>query len=161
MNDKQFATHFMVILVIMIGIAILILVLANWIVRTPDYASDPMTREHIVGRIKPVGEVNVGAVPTAHAGTETADASSATPAAARPPEEVYKTACFACHETGVLNAPKYGDKAAWAPRVQKGVDALYNNAIKGLNQMPAKGGRVDLSDDEVKQVVDYMLQALK
>jgi len=75
-------------------------------------------------------------------------------------EATYKTACFACHGTGVAGAPKTGDKAAWKARIAQGNDKMYSNAIKGFKGakgvMPAKGGRADLKDADVKAAVDYM-----
>ena len=61
----------------------------------------------------------------------------------------------------VANAPKLGDKTAWAPRIAAGMDTLYTNSIKGKNAMPAKGGNASLTDDEVKAAVDFMLSSVK
>ena len=58
-------------------------------------------------------------------------------------------------------APKLGDKAAWEPRIKGGIDTLYNSALRGKNQMPAKGGNPALPDAEVKAAVDYMVNAAK
>ena len=79
-------------------------------------------------------------------------------AAARDGQTVYKTACFACHDAGVAGAPKLGDKAAWAPRIAKGNDALYSTLQNGLNAMPPKGTCMNCSDDELKAVLDYMVE---
>jgi cytochrome c5 len=79
-------------------------------------------------------------------------------AAARDGQTVYKTACFACHDAGVAGAPKLGDKAAWAPRIAKGNDALYSTLQNGLNAMPPKGTCMNCSDDELKAVLDYMIE---
>ncbi len=73
----------------------------------------------------------------------------------------YKDACAVCHTAGIAGAPKLGDKAAWAPRIATGMDAMYGVALKGKGAMPAKGGRSDLSDDAVKAVVDYMVAQAK
>lgn len=73
----------------------------------------------------------------------------------------YKQACFACHDTGAAGSPKIGDKAAWAPRIATGKDALYASSLNGKGAMPAKGGRADLSDDAVKAAVDYMVSKSK
>ena len=70
------------------------------------------------------------------------------------------TACFACHGTGAAGAPKLGDKAAWAPRVATGRDALLASAINGKGAMPPKGGQMHLSDAEIAASIDYMLDAL-
>lgn len=75
-------------------------------------------------------------------------------------KKVYETSCAACHGTGAAGAPKLGDKAAWAPRLKQGSDALYASALKGKGAMPPKGGS-SASDDEVKAAVDYMLGAAK
>ncbi len=77
---------------------------------------------------------------------------------ARADEQVYNTACAACHATGVAGAPKLGDKAAWEPRMTQGVDALVMSTLKGKGAMPPKGGNTSLSDAEVKSAVEYMLQ---
>ncbi|PTD99683.1 c-type cytochrome [Pandoraea apista] len=76
-------------------------------------------------------------------------------------KKLYDTVCMACHASGVMNAPKFGDKAAWAPRIATGIDTLHNAAIKGLNAMPPKGGAANASDDDVKAAVDYMVNAVK
>lgn len=82
--------------------------------------------------------------------------SSAAPTGPRTGEGIVKTVCSACHETGVSGAPKMGDKAAWAPRIATGFDALLNSALKGKNLMPAKGGDTSLSDHELALAVTYM-----
>lgn len=75
---------------------------------------------------------------------------------ARDGESIYKAICQTCHGTGLVGAPKFGDASAWGARLGKGKDTLYNNAINGIGKMPAKGG-ADISDDEVKNAVDYIL----
>jgi cytochrome c5 len=83
-------------------------------------------------------------------------------AAAKPDgKKIYDTTCVACHATGAAGAPKFGDKAAWAPRLKAGVDALYASALKGKAAMPAKGGNASLEDADVKAAVDYMAAAAK
>lgn len=79
------------------------------------------------------------------------------PAVLEAGKKIYKTACFACHDSGVAGAPKITDAAAWQPRLVQGMDALYSSAINGKNAMPPKGGRIDLSDDDIASVVDYMV----
>ncbi len=73
---------------------------------------------------------------------------------------LYKTICFACHDTGAANAPKLTDKALWQPRIALGKEALYNTAINGKGTMPPKGGNMALSDGEVKAIVDYMVSVV-
>ena len=80
-------------------------------------------------------------------------------------KEVYDAACFVCHTPGAAGAPRLGDGSAWAPRIDKGADALYHNSINGYmgstGLMPPKGGRPDFSDDDVKAAVDYMVSQSK
>lgn len=74
---------------------------------------------------------------------------------------VYDKTCVACHATGVANAPKLGDKAAWAPRIATGRDALVASVVKGKGAMPPKAGAANLGDAEIKAAVDYMVGAAK
>lgn len=78
-------------------------------------------------------------------------------------EETYKTSCATCHDAGVANAPKLGDKAAWAPRIKLGKEAMYASGLKGKpgTAMVAKGGFANLSDADVKAVVDLMMAKAK
>lgn len=78
-------------------------------------------------------------------------------------EETYKSSCAACHDAGVAGAPKLGDKAAWAPRIKTGKEALYKSGISGKpgTAMMAKGGAANLSDADVKAVVDLMMAKAK
>ena len=79
-------------------------------------------------------------------------------------EEVYNSACIACHMTGAGGAPLLGDVDAWEARVAQGKPLLVQRAVEGymgeIGIMPAKGGRLDLSDEEVENAVGYMLDQL-
>lgn len=88
-------------------------------------------------------------------------AVAAAPAVAADGKAVYDRTCVACHATGVANAPKLGDKAAWAPRVATGTPALVASVIKGKGAMPPKAGAGDLSEGDIKAAVDYMVSAAK
>ncbi len=74
-------------------------------------------------------------------------------------EQVYQKACVTCHKTGVANAPKFGDAAAWAPRIAKGKEALYSSSLNGVpgTAMVARGGCGSCSDEELKAAVDFMV----
>jgi len=86
-------------------------------------------------------------------GAQSADASQAG-------KTLYTQVCQACHAAGVLNAPKFGDKTAWAPRLKDPMDTVYNYALHGKGAMPPKGGS-NASDADVKAAVDYMVSAAK
>jgi len=93
---------------------------------------------------------------------------AAAPAAATPPadgKKTYDSVCVACHGAGIAGAPKFGDKAAWAPRIAQGTATLYTHAIAGFTgkggMMPAKGGMASLTDADAKAAVDYMVGAAK
>jgi len=82
-------------------------------------------------------------------------------AAAVDGKKVYDTTCTACHTAGVANAPKPGDKAAWAARIKQGMDALVQSALKGKGAMPPKGGNASLSEAELRAAVDFMVSQSK
>ena len=75
--------------------------------------------------------------------------------------EVYNKVCLTCHQNGVAGSPKFGIKQQWNERLKKGTKVLYTNAINGIGIMPAKGGAVNLSDDEIQEAVDYIIQNLE
>lgn len=100
-----------------------------------------------VKAVEPSAEAPVAAPATATPVTATAGKSG---------EEVYKAVCAMCHGAGLMNAPKFGDKGLWAPRIAQGYNTLVTNATKGIRMMPAKGGNAALSDSEVASAVKYM-----
>lgn len=120
-----------------------------------------------------------GAAPEAPAAAEVPAAAASAPAAAEVAapvaavsaapaatvaggagEALYKQTCSVCHAAGVAGAPKFGDKAAWAPRVALGLDALTASAIKGKGAMPPKGGST-ASDADIKSAIEFMMAAVK
>ena len=100
------------------------------------------------------------AVPAPATTVAVAAAAPAAAATAGAGEALYKQACQVCHAAGVAVAPKFGDKAAWAPRIQTGMDALYASVIKGKGAMPPRGGSA-ASDADIHASVDYMVGAAK
>ena len=101
------------------------------------------------------------AASAAAAPPSTASATTTASAGAANGKAVYDETCHVCHATGLAGSPKFGDKAAWAPRIATGIDALHKAAINGLNAMPPRGGNASLSDAQVKAAVDYMVSAAK
>jgi cytochrome c5 len=73
--------------------------------------------------------------------------------------KLYESNCKVCHEAGLLDAPKYGDKAAWAPRLAKGIETLHMHSAQGFNKMPAQATD-KVSEAEVYAAVDYMVEAV-
>ena len=106
---------------------------------------------------KPAAGAAPAAAVVAASAAEAAPVQAAAPVAAIDGEKVYKGICFSCHDVGVAGSPKFGDKAAWAPRIATGAEALYASSLNGKGAMPAKGGNPALSDAEVKAAVDYMV----
>ena len=103
-------------------------------------ASNP--NEALEARIQKVGAVEIkDANRAAHSG-----------------EEVFKAQCAACHATGAAGSPKFGDAAAWGPRIAKGFDALMTSAVKGKGNMGPQGGG-NFEDYEVGRGVAYMANA--
>ena len=87
-------------------------------------------------------------------------AAALNPAWAADGKAVYEQACSLCHATGVANAPRLGDKVAWAPRLATGKQALLASALKGKGVMPARGGASGLKDGDLRAAVEFMLAAV-
>ena len=120
------------------------------------YMGTGVADAYIVERIKKVGEVCIEGKECGAAQVVVAAAGSASV------EENYNKSCAVCHITGVAGAPKLDNAAAWEPRIAKGMDTLYNSVINGLPPaMPAKGMCFSCSDDDLRALVDYMVNSLK
>jgi cytochrome c5 len=146
-HDKTFVVTFLGVVGFLGTFTLCIITIANFI-SAPE-AADPATLARIEDRIKPVGEVITDEKMLLAAAPARAPMSGA---------EIVTKVCGACHGTGVLNAPKVGDKGEWSKRKAAGLGALVASAIKGKNQMPPRGGDASLSDDEVKAAVQEMLK---
>ena len=109
----------------------------------------------------PATAAPVVALPAMPAMAAAMPASAKGAAAAGGGKAVYDATCMVCHAGGVAGSPKLGDKAAWAPRIQTGMETLYASAIKGKNAMPPKGGNTSLTDADVKSAVDFMVSQSK
>lgn len=174
-QDRKFFDTFMLVLGSLVVITIAIFVLANSMAgRTQEVhiKEDPAFQQRNVERIRPVGQVAI-------AGADNSDlrdpggprpSAAAMPAAAAQPaqdlsgEDIYKVACTVCHGAGIAGAPKTGDAAAWSPRVAQGMDTLYMHAIEGFQgqagYMPPRGGVASLTDQQVRDAVQYMVDQL-
>lgn len=150
-NDQQFMGTVMAVMGALVAITILIIIAAN-VVAPERGGLTQVEIDRISERLAPPVRVATDAsqLQAASATTQTASLSAS---------EINDQNCAACHANGVLNAPVTGDKAAWQARLdEKGLDTLVSHAINGFNQMPARGGNSDLSDDDIRKTVEYMLE---
>jgi len=93
------------------------------------------------------------------AAVKVADKSTSNTKSAVSGEKITQANCAMCHDSGLMGAPKIGDVGQWGPRIAQGKDTLITHAIKGIRQMPAKGGNASLTDEEVAAAVTYMANA--
>ena len=159
-QDSAFFRTLIIVMGALFVFFVIIIIAALYVAGDDELASsDPLIQEKVQAQIEPVGQVNTEATAASTASAAPAAAGSADGAG------TYQSACFACHGTGAAGAPKVGDKAAWADRIAKGNDTLYDHAINGFQGkagfMPAKGGNAGLSDAAVKAAVDYMVAGSK
>jgi cytochrome c5 len=168
-DDKTFVRNFSLVLAGLVVVGLIAHLLAGII--GENFQATQNRTDAIAPRIAPVGQVNTGDEPVAIAGRGDAGAPAADAAApatadagADPGKATYDKACFACHAQGIAGAPKYGDMAAWEPRLAQGPDVLVDHALHGYTgqtgMMPAKGGNPTLSDADVAAAVDYMMAAV-
>jgi cytochrome c5 len=163
-QDENFFNLFMVVIGSLIGVAVFLILLSRILATDTQLAwvkEDPAYAAAVDERIRPVGQVSLPGDELAGGSIATTIPEAAAPVAAKlTGEQVYNDACFACHGTGVGGAPKLGDAAAWKPRVAKGKATLHKHALEGFQgetgYMPPKGGRVDLSDEEIIAAVGYL-----
>ena len=183
--EENIETHPVKLVVAIGGGAVVLIVaivlLATFAVGTHEVGADSnaTTPAETTVRIAPVAKLVVQEVPApalapapagatpAKAPTATLSAGivAATPAAAADGKGTYSRTCSVCHATGVAGAPKFGDKAAWAPRIAQGSAILHDHAVKGyqgkVGMMPAKGGNTALGDADVTAAADYMVSQAK
>jgi cytochrome c5 len=164
-HDKHFYDSFLMVLGILVGVAIVLIVLARGIAsKTQDQTvlDDTKVRQATAERIAPVAKVAISGAD--NSALEAPKPQTQVAAVDLPGPEVF-TACKACHGDGLAGAPKYGDKAAWAPRIAQGMPTLYKHALEGFQGkagfMPMKGGRADYSDKSITNGVDYMVAGSK
>ena len=139
--------YFMKTMIIAMGSLFAFMIFINN-AKADDVSVDPMVAAAIEKRIKPVGQVTVGAV---------AAAPAAGPADGK---SIYDSTCAACHGTGAAGAPKIGDKGAWSKRIAQGMNTLFDHAINGFKGMPPRGGS-SKDDDAIKAAVEHMVKNSK
>ena len=117
-----------------------ILLTVQLVINRPHADPAALSPEAVAARLQPVGKVEIGAAGSG---------------AAKSGEEITKEVCAACHQAGVANAPKLGDKAAWAPRIKLGLNAMLQSVIKGKGAMAPRAGST-LTDEELASAVVFM-----
>lgn len=153
-TDDIFLKRFSLIIGALILITIGILIIADMASQVPSEDLNPSRVALANDRIMPERGVRLELAEAAP--VETVAMSAASEPLVIDGAGVYANACQACHMSGAAGAPKLGSDA-WAERSTKGLDALVYSAVNGLNAMPARGGRPDLSDAEITAAVEYML----
>ncbi len=168
MTDRAFWKSFAGLIATLMAVAVALFVVAQIIGKSAKTTEATADAKAVAERIKPVGELTVGAVPAQKVAAASSNPvmeaiiPSANAAGADDKgKKTYDASCMACHAAGVAGAPKLGDKANWGPRIAQGNDTLYTHALKGFQgkagMMPAKGGNMSLKDEDVKAAVDYMV----
>lgn len=164
-DDKVFLQRFSLIIV---GLALVAVVIILGAIRTHGQlvgSDNPAQERTKIERLSPVFAVYSGETGRAAALAEVQPAAAEAPAAlafdgSLDGEMIYNTVCQACHIAGAAGAPQLV-AAQWETRLQQGVDTLVEHAINGIGVMPARGGRADLSDEQVRASVEYMLDQLQ
>lgn len=164
-RDQKFFDMYSLVIGVLAAFTLAALVLA---MKMSDLTQGVYTRDGaeyqaaVEERIRPVGEVYLSGEEHASSSPTVETLQEPAPVAATMSgPQVYNTACLACHGAGVGGAPLFGDVAQWSDRIAQGSQMLKTHAIDGytgqLGYMPPKGGRLDLSDAEIADAVDYMV----
>ena len=155
---------FIVVISVLIGVSFGIFLLTRYIAGQTQEVyvmQDSAYQEQVLARIAPIGNVAVEGDEVAGA-TAAAEVDEPEPVAAKlSGPQVYNSACLACHGAGIGGAPKTGEAGIWQTRIGQGRAVLEDHVINGYQgddgYMPPKGGRVDLSDEEILSAMQYML----
>lgn len=169
-DDQIFLKRFSMVLVALMLFAIMIVFAAISLDgRVPDSAN-PIQEVATAERIQPVFDVATGdsapeAAQTAPVSAPAAEPSAeagvdAVAAADVDGQQIYADACQACHMAGAAGAPQLvADQ--WGERLDQGMETLVDHAINGIGVMPAKGGRTDLTDEQIRASVEYMVSQVR
>ena len=158
-TDKTFIKNLSIVLALLVVFTLGIGFLARDIGSKDDSANNPSRQTTAEERIRPVADVytgEAGAAAIQEAASSTTTELKVAFDGSLDGEMMYASVCSVCHATGAAGAPKPGSPE-WAARAENGQDALVLSAIKGLNAMPPRGGRADLSDEQVQVIVEFML----
>ncbi|MDO8705521.1 MAG: c-type cytochrome [Sulfuricaulis sp.] len=172
MTDRSFLKSFAGLIAALVALTVILFIVAQTVGGKSTKAVEAtVDAKAVAERIKPVGELTVGAVEAVKATTAAASVMDAIIPSANAAgaddkgKKIYDATCVACHAAGVAGAPKLGDKANWAARIAQGADKLHTHAIKGFQgkagMMPPKGGNMSAKDEDIKAAVDYMVSQSK
>ena len=154
-TDKDFYKIFGYITLGIVVLAIIIAILSKVFASSvTNDAYDNAKNNAIEKRLASSEKINLASNPTFK--SEVIEVASS-----KSGKDIYNSVCMSCHMSGAAGAPITGKADQWGERLAKGNDTLYSNAINGIGVMPAKGGLMSLSDEEVKLAVDYMLEESK
>ncbi len=157
-TDTNFGASVSALIGVVLIVALVYTLTAGRFAGGPSQA-DP---QQVAARLAPVGKVSTtaaaggGAAPAAPAAAEPATAAAGGPGAA-----LYSRVCHTCHATGVAGAPVLGNKEAWQPRIDQGLDVMLQTAINGKGAMPPRGTCTDCSDDQLREAIEYMISQVK
>jgi cytochrome c5 len=158
-DDRTFLRRFSGIIFGLVVVTGIIIALAFSLRSTPDPEANPSQMRLTEERIAPVAGVRTGSEGQA---AITAARATAVPveseAASADGKKIYDSVCMACHAAGVAGAPIPGSEVMAQRLAAKGLDGLFTSVINGLNVMPPRGGRPDLSDDDIRAAIEFMQQ---
>jgi cytochrome c5 len=170
-SDQSFIRQFSWLIAGLHVLALALLIMAYVIHRQEPKETNPHAAQKVAQRLAPAGAVSAGdtgraALAAAQEAAATAAASQVAFGGSTDGKTVYEGICHSCHTAGVAGAPKLGDKANWAPRIAQGIDTLVKHAIEGYhgpdgNFMPPKGGMPSLTDEQVKNTVQWIVDQAK
>ncbi len=164
MNQKEdgaFIRKFSGIIIGLMAFTGVIIVLALSLRGEPAIDANPSQLRFAEERVAPVAAVREGSDGQAALAVAQAETQAAAPpaeASAVDGSQVYNSVCMACHAAGVAGAPQPGSDLLAQRFTEKGLDGLKNSVINGLNVMPPRGGRPDLTDEQILAAVEFMLQ---
>tara|TARA_Y100000389_G_scaffold200034_1_gene239666 strand:+ start:709 stop:1188 length:480 start_codon:yes stop_codon:yes gene_type:complete len=154
-SDKEFYKVFSYVSLFILILGIIIAILSNVFASSVTNTNyDSVKTKVIKQRLASSEKINLASNPTFKSDVIKVSSSKSG-------KDIYNSVCMSCHMSGAAGAPVTGKSDQWTDRIAKGNDVLYNSAINGIGVMPAKGGLMSLSDDEIKLAVDYMIEQSK
>ena len=168
-RDQKFFDMYSLVIGVLAAICLGFFVLAMKVSERTQSAFTSNEEEYLATvslRLEPFGQVNLPGDDLTPDGPQSTESAAPEPVAATlTGPQVYNEACIACHGNGIGGAPMITSPEAWEARIAQGVDTLRLHATQGYTgsagYMPPKGGRLDLSDDEIYGAVDYMVSEVK